>query len=553
MKHSFLIGKPLTLEIVTAYPFGLQHDAFSIYPLWLHLAKCLSIIGNEVLAFNLVLFLNLLLSLIAMFSLSYYLTKDYFSSFISAIIYALCPYQFARIWQHFALTFTAGMPFYILCMIKLYSSGKVKDMFLCVLSFFLVIVFELHYAVFMFVTTAAFITYMLIFRRGPLKLNKLKVYLNAFFLTSVLSIVAILPFLIKIFWTVKTAKPSAFSIVRPFEDLFAQSVHPLSYFLPSAVHPMFGKFTQQFVGTSLYGVSFTEHTLYLGWVPIILAFVAFKRYRSKQLSAVSCQLSAEEKKYIGFFVCLAVVAWFFSQPPWWNIFGLKLYMPSFFMYKILPMFRAYCRFGIVVMLAVSVLAGFGLKFILERFRSNKTKIAVAILACGLVLFEFWNWPPYKVIDVSTFPSVYAWLKAQTDDIVIAEYPLDASSPNELYKLYQTKHEKKIINGTIPGTYANKVAQKLVKLSSPDTVSMLKWMGVKYVLVHHKGYLKTGLAEDRDELFLIPRNPGLKHIGTFPLENCPNEKIMCIKDPGQIDVYEAVTDKAIDPRPLVDGS
>ena len=137
--------------------------------------------------------------------------------------------------------------------------------------------------------------------------------------------------------------------------------------------------------------------------------------------------------YIGFFIFLAVVAWLFSQPPWWKFGPIKIYMPSFFMYKILPMFRAYCRFGIVVMLAVAVLAGYGLKFILERFKTQKAKIAITCLFAGLVLFEFWNWPPYKVIDVSKVPPVYYWLKEQPGDFVIAEYPLDADSPNEMYK------------------------------------------------------------------------------------------------------------------------
>jgi len=273
---------------------------------------------------------------------------------------------------------------------------------------------------------------------------------------------------------------------------------------------------------------------------MILAFVAFRMWRRKRkLSAISYQLSAENF-YVGFFIFLAIVAWFFSQPPWWNIFGFKLYMPSFFMYKILPMYRAYCRFGIVLMLAVAVLAGFGLKFILERFKSNKTKIIVTILACGLVLFEFWNWPPYKVIDVSRVPAVYYWLKNQPKDTVIAEYPLDADSPNEMYKFFQTAHEKRIINGTIPGTYANRVAQTITKLSEPKTSGVLKWMGVKYALVHRQNYQNTDLVSEIEELDRIPKNSGLKFVKSFPAQDCLREDIMCVQQTGSIDVYEVVS-------------
>jgi hypothetical protein len=203
------------------------------------------------------------------------------------------------------------------------------------------------------------------------------------------------------------------------------------------------------------------------------------------------------------------------------------------------MFRAYCRFGIVLMLAVAVLAGFGFKFFLERFKSRNTKFAVTALFCGLVLFEFWNWPPYKVIDLSKVPAVYYWLKEQPKDVVIAEYPLDYDSPNELYKFFQTVHERKIINGTIPGTYANKVAQEIRRLSAPRTASILKWMGVKYAVVHKDDYLKTDLIEDKEDMEGIRRNPGLKFVKSLPPQECPDPKLMCVQKTGQIDVYEIV--------------
>jgi len=271
----------------------------------------------------------------------------------------------------------------------------------------------------------------------------------------------------------------------------------------------------------------------------LLSFVALKRYTRGRHSKVDLPWLKEERFYLGFFMLLAVVAWFFSQPPWWQIGPLRIYMPSFFMYKVLPMFRAYCRFGIVVMFAVAVLAGFGLKFILERLKSQRTKAAFTVLCCGLVLFEFWNWPPYKVIDVSRVPAVYYWLKAQPADTVIAEYPLDIVGPNELYKLYQTTHEKRMINGATPGTRAHDNLKTLADLSLPKTVAALKEMGVKYVLVHRSDYLKTELIEDREQLERVPANRGLKFVRSFSAQECPDKCIRCIAESGQVDVYELV--------------
>ena len=311
--------------------------------------------------------------------------------------------------------------------------------------------------------------------------------------------------------------------------------------MPSSSHPVFGKFTEQFVGTKLYGVSFTEHALYLGWIPLLFAFLTFQRWKkNRKFQAQELANSGvNDDFYISFFISLAIVAWFFSQPPWWKFGPVKIYMPSFFMYKILPMYRAYCRFGIVVMLAVAVLAGYGLKFVLEGLKSKNAKSTMAILFCGLVLFEFWNYPPFKVIDISKVPSVYYWLKEQPKGIVIAEYPLDSGSPNEMYKFYQITHEKRIINGTIPGTYANKFAQDIIKLSDPKTEIILKSMGVTYVLVHHEGYLNTELTEDKEELKRIPTNPSLKFIKSYPEQDCPQQNLMYTAKAGPIDVYEVI--------------
>jgi hypothetical protein len=244
---------------------------------------------------------------------------------------------------------------------------------------------------------------------------------------------------------------------------------------------------------------------------------------------------------------LAFVTWFFSQPPWWKLGPLKIYMPSFFMYKLMPMFRAYSRFGIVLMLAIAVLAGYGLKYLLERFKSAHTKFLVAVLFCGLILFEFWNYPPYKVVDVSRVPAVYYWLKEQPPDTIISEYPSDATYTSELYKFYQTIHEKKTINCAPLGTHANKVSQAIMKLSDPKTAGILKWMGVKLVLVHKGAYLQTELVEDRHELQKIPTLPGIKFIKSFGEEKCPDNESMCTKKTGPIDVYEVVA-AAINPEP-----
>ncbi len=550
LKQTSLISYPFNVDLYSSgyYSYG-----------WMSWHHILSILTSPVVTFNTQIVVNFFFIFLCSYMLVFFLTKNVLSSFLSGMIFSFCPYQFIRSWQHLGLTYNQWIPLCLFTAILLKENSAKKYCVYFALSLFLLYSFD-HVIMYMTsISLLAYFIYLLLYNWNKKISDKnllfpdikylKKVIISGFFVFLLLT-PQFLPLLKNLFK--KNSIASAYNLYnRPFEDLFIQSAKPLSYLLPAAVHPVFGKFTENFVGTVLYGASFTEHTLYLGWTSLILAFVAVRKWKKNRRESSSHQItkSPEQEKehfYIGFFIFLAVAAWLFSQPPWWKIGPLKIYMPSFFMYKILPMFRAYCRFGIVVMLAVAVLAGFGLKFILEKFKNGKTKIAIAAFFCGLVLFEFWNWPPFKVIDVSKVPAVYYWLKEKKEDLAIAEYPLDASSPNEMYKFYQIKHEKKIINGTSPGTYANKVAQSMTKLSDLNTARILKWMGVKYVLVHRDDYLKTDFIEDKEELTKIPKNSGLKLIASFPSQECPDKDIMCVQKTGPIDVYE-INAKSMEPK------
>jgi hypothetical protein len=540
-----------------SYPFGMNSFHFS--HIFFLINFILALLTNHFFTYNFQVIVNFLLMAFFTQLLAYVITNNRLSAFLAGVIFAFCPYTFMRSWQHLGETYLWMMPMVVWVLFSLKDNSTRLKQALLIISIVLtgIVLGTAYYTV---IILSAFLSYgivrFLMSQRFPGRLSSISLdyFKRIVFLLFIGYLLMVLHYSSYIKNSILNAhlEASAFNPYRrPFEDLFAQSAKPLSYFLPATVHPLFGRFTEQFIGTELYGDSLTEHTIYLGWTPLLLAFVAFRRWRRNKKSpsrkvAGSVQGESKQDFYIGFFVFLAVVAWLFSQPPWWDIFGFKIYMPSFFMYQILPMFRAYCRFGIVVMLAVAVLAGFGLKFILERFKGRKSKATVTALFCSLVLFEFWNYPPFKVIDLSKVPAVYYWLKEQPKDIVVAEYPLDADSPNELYKFFQTVHEKKIINGTIPGTYANKVAQEIRRLSEPKTASILKWMGVKYVLVHKEGYFKTDLIEDREDLEKVPQSAGLKFIKSFPPEECPLKDIMCVQKTGPIEVYE-VTANPIEPR------
>jgi hypothetical protein len=266
----------------------------------------------------------------------------------------------------------------------------------------------------------------------------------------------------------------------------------------------------------------------LGWATILLALYAVMQWRKKRkqkrikdkgkrikLSAKSNELKASRDDfYIGFFVLLAVVGWLFSQPPWWQLGNIKIYMPSFFMYKILPMYRAYCRFGIVVLIAIAVLAGYGLKYIRNKVASRKKKVAISILFCGLILFEFWFNPFTHYKDLHQYPKVYDWLKNQEEVEVISEYPMVKEGRANDYLFYQTIHQKRLINGAVIGYPGYKTELKIVNLSDKQAPLVLESLDCNYIVVHAKRYKDSGNLKDHKEIKKIRNHPHLKLIKKF---------------------------------------
>jgi hypothetical protein len=534
LKYSSLHGLASYACPVIAAPFGVVLSQAPQYPLNDFITRLSTIAFGAVTTYNLAILFSFVLAGLCAYFLVYHITNDFFASVYSGVIYSFLPYHFARAWQHPSLAQIQYFPLLLLSLFLLKEKSNRASVALLVLSLALSALSSYYYLYFSLIIIGVYAMFIVIIEKRN-SLHTLKLLLICLVLACILLMPLLYPILKTSLSPHKTVSMVAGGYIRPFEDLFAQSARPLSYLLPASVHPLFGRFTERFVGSPLYGMSFTEHTLYLGLTPFFMAFIAFRQWRRRRKGPVENRASA----YIGFFALLALMAWLFSQPPWWKIGGLKLYMPSVFMYRVFPMFRAYCRFGIVVMLAIAVLAGIGLALIRAKCRSSRIKAFIVVVACAAVLFEFWNYPPLKTINVSSVPAAYLWLKKQPGDFIIAEYPLDTESPNELYKFHQTVHEKMIINGTIPKTFAHRFAQSIAQLSNIRTTATLYRMGVKYVVIHREAYLKTGLIEQKEELGRIPSNPALRLVKSFPGQMCPDKDIRCILEPGVIDIYEVM--------------
>lgn len=204
-------------------------------------------------------------------------------------------------------------------------------------------------------------------------------------------------------------------------------------------------------------------------------------------------------------VVLTVVALAACRRAWVAIYGVLLALavlitlgmngPIYrWLYHYWPGFdglRVPSRFGLIVLLAVSLLAAGGLKVLLDRLQSSRQRAVLLVLATAILIAEYSvELPALEHLD-SRRPYVYSWL-AEQQDAVVLELPVPP--PNALpgeaprYMWLSTFHWRPLVNG-YSGHYPRSHVRLMSRLRTfPDERSLqaLRDLAVKYVIVHERG-------------------------------------------------------------------
>jgi hypothetical protein len=263
----------------------------------------------------------------------------------------------------------------------------------------------------------------------------------------------------------------------------------LEYLLPSIDHPVLGRFVNVLTPNSLHGSNYFEQTLYLGVVPLGLCVAGYFLWFHKRDTSIRHQ-------YFLFFSAGALCMLLLSMPPFISFGGMKIPTVSYFMHKIAPMFRVYARFGILANLFVACGAAVVLVEVSLRVSKMRYYLFVSFLLSVLV-FEYWSIPPHYARSIDPPPAVYQWLAREPGDLIVAEYPMMKSDEAAFYTylFWQRIHKKRMVNGATPdNTEAWEFFEKVRDLTNPDTMQLLKSLGVKYVIVHQKMYQEGQIPE-----------------------------------------------------------
>lgn len=280
----------------------------------------------------------------------------------------------------------------------------------------------------------------------------------------------------------------------------AYGARPREYILPAATNPLTPSWLKDFQLKHQHGATITETTLFLGYVPLVLASI----YTIHWLRTMRHRKNREARGLHHTAIvaaCMAVIGGFMSLPPYVHIGSWTIYLPSWILLSITSMWRVPARLVVVVQMGLVILAVLGLLYLIDRYKA-RLRGARIYIAYGLLLVvslcEYASINPFSrdYWTYSMTPHVYSEIKSEPGVDMIVEYPIVEPPRNDAfvyYLTYQSYHQKSMINTAKTGSQNKQYRESLTDISDWQTAGVLKQLGVDRVLVHHDSAKSLPLA------------------------------------------------------------
>lgn len=214
------------------------------------------------------------------------------------------------------------------------------------------------------------------------------------------------------------AHPAALGFARA--DLFTHSAKWWSYLVPPVEHPLLGGFARDLWRGAGVREGLLEQQVALGWAVIALGGVAV-------LAWLSNRRAASTLRAVPLLVVLAMAALLCGLSPERESGTFRFVRPSAFLYAIVPMFRSYARFGVVLQLMAVLLAGIGAAHLWSA-GTRRTRL-VSTLLVALAAAEYAVWPPAMSRDALP-TAAHRWIVRQPGRVLAfdcaARTPADES-------------------------------------------------------------------------------------------------------------------------------
>lgn len=545
--------------------------------------------GNAILAYNVVQFAAFVTTAFGMYLLAAHLAGR-LPGFAAGVIFAFSPFMFDHL-SHLQILSAGGLPLALLYLHRYFATGRTAHVVLFSVFYSLQALANAYYAIYLTFFAGLFILYEVIVHRrfldgrfwrhmllhagialaalGPFYYRYLELRVALGFIrepvnrSTLLSFFATSP-LNRLYGDLTAANytpesalfPGICALLLAVTGFFAFSNpwHPWHHRGPRWVTPLFRTvgwallISGLLVGTILLtgGVRWTVLSMRLQSTeldrPVILfvLLLAARVYLTRRFGIERARgaVRREAAIYAGM-LALAVAV---TIP---GALSQALYrLPGF------DGLRAVPRMHVMTMLALAVLAAYGIKYVLSRLE-GRARPAVACLLTAIVVIEFYSVPfPARSVPIgSDVPAVYAWLADQPEDFAIVEYPIRPWA--QFWGMYFSIHHwKRLVTGFsgYPSPAYLELRSRAENVPSPFTLTDFEQMGIRYLVVHDRP--EDDLAPESITAAIAALGDRVREAARFPsfdVRTAPEVGPYYVQDGGTCTVYELTRSRWQQPR------
>ncbi len=407
----------------------------------------LQYIAGLTIAYNLIVVSTFVLTGLTTYWLVHHLLGERLPAFIAGAFFAFCPYRMDQR-PHLQLLSTMLVPVFILLLIKareaLAGGERRRPWILLALAGITLAATAYdseYYSIFMLIFAALYLVVYFPLRLKRDALRRWLLLVSGLAMAVAIFAVLYLPMLIA---AGRELAAEGDYVNFPALSTINYSSDLLAFFVPQATAKFLGpSFT--FVTEHLYAYS---DTTFLGWLALTLALAGVWRFR--------------RSRAVWLWVFVALAFGLLALGPYLVIDGTVSgkRAPYLFITKVplLKSARVPARFGMMTMLAVAVLAGYGSSALLGCVRkiSGKTaRMAVPAVAALILLVTLFEYRALPDLSSTSYPPVYAEIAASGMPGSVITLPMGWEASNDTtgmertyVQLLQSEHERPIPGGMV---------------------------------------------------------------------------------------------------------
>jgi hypothetical protein len=405
---------------------------------------------NPYTTHNFVALFSFVLSAVGAYYLVRYLTGHRGAAAVAAVLYAFCPFAFART-AHIQLMFTGGIPWCLLAFHRLVDRVSVPRAVALGVALWLQALACAYYGIF----AGLMVGLGTLVVAGTRGLWRSREYWMAIGLAAFAAIGLTVPFFLPY---LDVQRDTGFA--RTLDDARMYSADVGAWLASSAwAHRWWLSWIEPF-----------NEVLFPGIVSLVLGAAGF----------VIALRSHPERELVLFYGLSAVLAFWLSFGPDAGLYAV--------FYKTIPVFsflRAPGRIGIVVVMCLVVFAGVAVRALLrDRPRAGVRAAVLALVATA----ELTQAPLTAMREAQPFPAAYRTLALQPPGVV-AEFPYfyqRGDFPRHaIYMLNSATHWMPLVNGYsdhIPQEFRNQVVP-LSSFPTRESFQILGKVGTRYAMFH----------------------------------------------------------------------